>query len=316
MEPCVSIKDSGNAKYSLDRLLHQTYSAFHLFRRGNSQEAGQHLISGTAVIKELILAEIPMTILSILHLVKDLCRYGQPDTAMAIMRQITALGSIILCPHHPIPQVFSWLAKLESAQLSDLYVRASCSLGDQFEYKLGVTHSSTLTLRCQYWITLKNRELGSTGLQKLLPSRVRLSELQDIRYLENRKNVARQLYRMNQDVEAERECDAILDYMSRSDEPAARVKKRAEVRAHVLQTLVGIQDSRHNLSAEEGYRREAIAVRMACFGERDAEARDWMLDLEELLQKTGQQKSATQIQQRRRAILAAELRELREVENL
>ena len=57
-------------------------------------------------------------------------------------------------------------------------------------------------------------------------------------------------------------------------------------------------------------------VRIACFGERDGVARDWMLGLEDLLLRSGQQESAAQIQQWRRAILAAELKELQEIEDL
>ena len=244
---CESTKDPGNAILLLSHLLHHTNSACHLFDVGKPREAGQYLISGTAVVKKLICAEFPMTVPFVLAWLAHFCRKGRPEMAMAIMQQIATLGNVVLSPNHPTPQIFSYLSKVESSKFIELVSRINCSLGDCFEHELGATHPSTISARNSYAYTVQHDNILSTQRQRLLPNRGQMSELHDVQWLVTRDLLAQHLLHMKRYAEAERKCHEILKYISLQDTPTRAVGIPAIPYANVLFMLALIDFICHNV---------------------------------------------------------------------
>ena len=84
---CHTIKVQEDASSLLDPLYEQCCIACQLFAQESFQEAGQTLISATAGIKRILLAEHPRTLSNLFALFIHTSRQGRHEISLAILRQ-------------------------------------------------------------------------------------------------------------------------------------------------------------------------------------------------------------------------------------
>lgn len=99
---CRTTKVEEDTTEHLYALIEQSFIACWLFENNRSAEGGQILISATARIKKILLAEHPMTLTYLLTLCAYLCKRRRHEIALAIFRQISALARMTDREFHPL----------------------------------------------------------------------------------------------------------------------------------------------------------------------------------------------------------------------
>lgn len=134
----------------LSKFYSECQHACHLFDRGSFQEAGQILIYATGLIKRILLAEHPRTLSDLVALVLYIDQQNRRDIALAILRQFSALGNLLLGDGHPLRRISGWLPSVDESQYQAILTQCLRSTGDHFEQTLGPLHSSTIRSRLEY----------------------------------------------------------------------------------------------------------------------------------------------------------------------
>ena len=147
---CHSIKDVAGDLNDLDGLHFQCLWASHLFSEGLYQEAGQALIVATAHINDTLLAEDPDTLLCLCSILEHFRTSGRREIAIAVIRQFSALGEVLLGPTHPLRCICECLALVEPAQSGQVVVKCLEAAVDIFEKIVGPFHPTTLRYRRTY----------------------------------------------------------------------------------------------------------------------------------------------------------------------
>ena len=127
-----------NSQMSVQQIVvlgHQCLLACELFQRQDFQEAGRTLTCAFASIKQIILEECRDTLSNLFASTISICRRGRCEIALALFRQIFALGELVIGQGHPLPRICGWLASLESTQLEETILLSFCGVGDSFEKK-------------------------------------------------------------------------------------------------------------------------------------------------------------------------------------
>ena len=307
---CVSVKDKVSLGSPSLRLYDEICAAALLFHLGKFREAGQVLISGTAIIKRILLIEDPMTIPVVFTIIAFLQRYRRPEIGTAVMRQMTNLGEVILCQQHPITQITALLPSLDLWQQKNVTDRAFKGIGNHFERQLGFTHYATMQVR-QFYYDAFGDEDGQRLNQRCqaLQDEIQRDEAlfgpQDFRCISLHIYLVGSYLMIGQFAEAEREARCLLQAHPGVYTDSLFRHSYGEC----LRLLALAHLSQNKIDAGEAYGREYVNFRMSYSNKYDPQVRAFMAELEGHLVKAGRQESAMQIEQWRIAILAAELGE-------
>ena len=147
---CETTKVQEDALGHLWALKERSLIASYLFNNNRFAEGGQSLISATARIGKILLAEHPMTLTSLFSFVAKLFQQGRHEIALTIVRHFSALADILVGERHPLRSIYNWLSSTHPSQLMDVIVRCSRSMVDHFEHLLGASNWFALDCRLTF----------------------------------------------------------------------------------------------------------------------------------------------------------------------
>ena len=142
-----SVKDEENGTPNLEMFARSISLAFRLFDIGESRAAGRLLIASNSNIDKILQVEHPETIVRLFCMTVLLFRSGRGEIAVAILRQCSAVGKVILGINHPLHFICQCLSMAESSQLTDITIRTYKVIQDLFRSEIGSLQASTVNLR-------------------------------------------------------------------------------------------------------------------------------------------------------------------------
>lgn len=300
---CKTTKVKEDALGYLYALSNRCETACRLFDDNRFAEGGRSLISATARIKKILLAEHPMT-LAILFPLFAFLLLQRHEISQTILRQISALAKVLIGERHPLGCICGWLASLHQSQLRDVIVRSYRSMVDHFENLLGPMNWSTLVSRL-FLIQEVDIEHDLSHKRFLLQDLLRQIEATlgplDIRTFEVRKQLAWNYTEGQELAEAARlgwDIAALAQRLYNLDD---RILNYAEGLSIVA---LSQYCSGETYSAQLKFR-EAIKLCESRWGLHDSRVIKWLVVLEGWLMEQGQLESAAQVQRRWKEILQA-----------
>lgn len=145
---CYTTKCPSDASSQLNAFYESYVTGCQLFSINAPMEAGETLRSAATNSDDIISAEHPYLLKTLLDLVLYSGRHGKRDVAVVVMKHFFELGEIKLGEQHPLRSVCGWLAALDPAQMEDIIFKCFRVLRDHFVHTLGPMHRSTLRLQC------------------------------------------------------------------------------------------------------------------------------------------------------------------------
>ena len=276
---CRTIKVREDAASHLDPLFTQCSIACRLFAQGSFQEAGQTLISATAGIKEILLAEHPRTLSNLFALVIYLCRQGRYEISLAVLRQFCNLGGLLMGREHHLARICGWLSLVNIDHFDDVIARCLRSAGDNFESFLGPMHRSTLYSRIEYAERVDREcdiNLEMVTLQHMLSNCNQMLRFQDVRTLDARLSLAFHYLKRQKYFQAR---EVGQDTISHAQYLQA-VSDGVYYRAEGLWIIANSQHALGETQLAEDNLRQAIELRQSEWSTQDGRARLWLVRLE------------------------------------
>ena len=125
-------------------LYYHCKTALELFKINNFRQGGYALISASAKIKGTLMQGNPRTLRYILHLTMHSFEAGRPEVALSVLRQLRALGAVIMGPNHPLPRICGWLTELEPSHMCHVLLLLEQMQVEMFENDVGPLHPNSL----------------------------------------------------------------------------------------------------------------------------------------------------------------------------
>ena len=175
---CQTTKGLFDASMWIDTLRRQCELACYLFDHRCAKEAGAILEKATTWIKAIILAEHPHAFAQFLEMVVNIRWRGKQEIAVQILRQVSAMGAILLGDSHPFKVVYGWLASLDSADYAsyqDILGRALQVVCEFFEASLGYLHRTSIETRLIHTVIAYDK--GSDAAQESLEGLLQICNL-------------------------------------------------------------------------------------------------------------------------------------------
>ena len=288
---CQNTKVPEGGLFHLSMLSDQCLLACSLFANESFSEAGKTLISATAGIKKILLAEDPMTLPYLFGLIIDVRRRRRNEIALAILRQYSAMAEVLLGNEHPLCFISGWLTSVNPSESNDIIGRCKGSVADHFETFIGPMHRSTLNARM---MSIEDRTRKEEWLQGLLGKCENDLGSYDLRTLHIRYELAHLCFYKHKYLEAKKWGQELLAQAQHPQVTRMGVSHQAD-------SLAIIAISQHALGemkSAESTLREAIDL-----SEGQGRAMYWLTVLERWLLEKGQWSSATQVKDRRRNVL-------------
>ena len=298
---CYSRKIHQYQTRDLNDLVNRSVTACRLFSDDHYQEAGRILISMTSDLKDILLAEHPHTLGEILWTLMRVRQRGRDEIGMAILRQLCALGELVVGKEHPLRLICGWLASADAFHSDEIIARCFQSMTDQFESFVGPMHYSTLYYRTtRIDKVIHARDQREVLLQNLLRQCELRFGYSDGRTHHLRCELADQYYNGGQYAETLRvgqELIAHAQYAQLDSGP------HLHFHAQGLSLLAFSQWALGQMSLAEANIREAIALRISKWGTRDSQAGLWLVFLEKWLAEMGRWSCAAEVRETRMSML-------------
>jgi len=169
-ETCTSVKSSAGASIARGNLVNCSQLACDFFDDAFPEDGARMLVTATAGIQKLLLAECPRLMVDVFYLILYLCRRSRPEIIPHVLRQLSDMAAIVLPARHPIGQLCGYLFSLEFDPLTDLAIVAWQSALDRFESIVGLTHEVMVQFRIDESWNRMNHELdqAESSLRSLL----------------------------------------------------------------------------------------------------------------------------------------------------
>lgn len=143
----VSTKAKGNTAGKVGHFFDRHYMACSLLDRGLFEEGGRALDEASAVIKDILAAEIPATLPALFALILYLRMANRPELVMLVLKQFAALARILFPERHPMVQILKSLItftpldmkQLEAMNLVSMQISTKALIA-----KLGPMHAYVL----------------------------------------------------------------------------------------------------------------------------------------------------------------------------
>lgn len=293
VSPLPNHQSSGGGLFDLYMLSGQCLLACRLFANESFSEAGKALISATAGIKKILLAEDPMTLPSLFRLIINVRQERRNEIALAILRQYSGMAEIVLGNEHPLCYISGWLTLVDPSESNDIIGRCLGSVADHFETFIGPMHRSTLLARM---ISMEDRTPEEEWLQDLLGNCQNDLGSLDPRTWEVRHRLAFHCFYKHKYLEAKKSGQELL---AQAQHP--QLTRMGVI--YQIDSLYLIAISQHALGetkSAESTLREAIDL---CGSKWQERAMYWLKILEGWLIEKGQWSSAAQMRDRRRKVL-------------
>ena len=290
---CQTTKVPEGGVFHLNMLSDQCRLACRLFENESFSEAGKTLISATAGIKKILLAEDPMTLIHLFGLITEVRRRRRNEIALAILRQHSDMAEILLGNEHPLCHIFGWLTSMDPSDSNDIIGRCKRSVADHFETLIGPMHRSTLNARM---MSIEDRTREEEWLQDLLGKCENDLGSLDPRTWEVRHELAFRYFDKHKYLEAKKSGQELLDQAQYSQSMRMGVTYEADS----LYVIAISQYCLGETKSAESTLREAIDLSWSNW---QGQTMYWLMILERWLLEKGQWSSATQVKDRRRKVL-------------
>lgn len=294
---CHSIKGEGHTNLCVDDLLEQCELACGLFSTRLFAEAGRTLIAATTKIEKIVLGEDPLTLVQIFASIVTFHYEKRDEVALSILRQFSALGTMLLGNQHPLSRICEWMNLVHTSNFEELTIRCMESMVDQFERFVGPFHLSTMSSRV-ILITYAGWE-GNAGIQmteKLLGECEEKLQPYDFRISWVRRCLAIEYFNRSYYVEAktltQKDIACSQHFQSTDWEDSLNIYIVAMCQYALGEVESGIATLH-----------KAINSIMSERGPQDGLGRQWLLQLETSYLEQGRWSSATEVRERRENIL-------------
>jgi hypothetical protein len=302
---CYSSKARGNERHDLQRLYEQIPAACEMFEHGNAQEAGQILISATANLKIILLAEHPLLLRFMFAIVLelDISSRCELEIGLSILKYLSSLGEVVLGREHPVVRISGWLALVHTLQLHSVAAKALEGVADHFSSILGPMHCSTLHVRLAFIAsadTYHDLDKKVHQLRDTLEEYSRMFGFNDRRILDTRWTLAILLIAMKDYQEAERVSRDMMRH-ARQAEPISQGQRPQNdwIHSESLHIMACSRWGQQDKASSVRYIMDAIDRGSLSSGTHDGRARIWMMQLEGWLVEMGHLVSAATIRERR-----------------
>ena len=285
----VKIKPAQPSWTNLALLHEQSLLACRLFDRNSFHDAGKALISATALIKDIVLAEEPRTLISLFTTTLNMHHGGRDEIAFAILRHFSAMAMAVLGDRHPICRVSGWLSSMDPSRLADTIDRCLSSAGDHFASLLGPMHRTAVIARLE---SIKDNGEAEEKLRNLLGKCENNLGLLDDRTLHVRLVLSWRCYYNCKYTEARRLGQELIVHSQKLQSPVDKVHYHAEG----LSVVAGSQYTLGETLSGESNQLEAIALISEM---RPSRAVTWFSELEERQLEQGRENSAAETRERR-----------------
>lgn len=293
LSPCHSIIDEGNTVYNtVDQFGFQCFLACELFSRGSFQEAGRNLIAATSKINKILSSEHPGALLEIFKLIAMFHYKKRDEVALSILRQFSALGTVLLGRQHPLSLICEWINSVYASDLSSLVTRCIESTADQFERFVGPMHISTLRSRLASF-----DHAGLEGnsrmqaLQKLLGECEKILQPHDLRTVWVGRWLASEYFDRSYYVEAR----TLSQKSVASSQHFQFVGDREYAETQGLYMVAMCQYALGEVDLGIANLHRVIDTMMSLWGPQDARVRQWLVHLEDWYIEQGRWSSAAQV---------------------
>jgi hypothetical protein len=300
---CISTKKAGNSTALLKDFNDKSAAACRLLNKEFFMEAGLTLVSASAGMKDILLAEHPHTLACIFDAIDFFRRTGRPELAPLVLRQFADLAAVILPGLHPLGQICKQLIPLDSSQLEDVTIIARQGAIDCLGSVLGPMHYSTLLHRLQQIEAVQRSDCKSaeTALRALLRECESASEQHDRRSLQTLVSLATQLSGQARDAEIEEIGRVIVAH-------APHVNPRDCSRHfshHGFYFIALAQRNQHKIELAEASLREALDVVVSNWGWQYSVALEILVVLETWLTEWGKYAEAAEVRDKIKGIVAS-----------
>lgn len=297
-----STKCASDASSQLNGFYELYVTGLQLFSINAFEEAGETLRSAATSSDDLVTAEHPYLLKTLLDLVLYSGRHGKRAVAMVVITHFFELGEVRLGDQHPLRSVCGWLAALESAQSEDIIFNCFRVLRDHFVNTLGSMHRSTLRLHCdfiRFGGYASDPDQESRALRGTLKTCADRLGLYDPRTLRVRLELAIYCLAKNQLLEAEILAQEIID----QSELAQQASCSAHFRVEGLYQLAVTQYKLEKRACAEKNLRCAIDLGMLHFGKTKGRVRNWLVLLEKWLVGQTRPCEAFEVRKKREALV-------------
>lgn len=292
-DPCHSIKDGGNTiYYTVAQFASHCRLAGEMFSKGSFQEAGRNLIVATSKINRILSSEYPEALVEILGVIAVFHYEKRDEVALSILRQFSALGTVLLGRQHPLSLICEWINSVYASDLSSLVTRCIESMADQFERFVGPMHISTLGSRLTS-IEVAGWEGNSRMrmLQKLLSEYEKILQPHDFRTVWVSQQLASEYFDRSYYVEAR----TLSQKNIASSQHFQFVGSRESTEIQGLYLLAMCQYALGEVDLGIANLHRVIDTMMLIRGPQDAGARQWLVHLEDFYIQQGRWSSAAQV---------------------
>jgi tetratricopeptide (TPR) repeat protein len=158
-----------------------------LLNAGSHIRAGQFLVSASALIRNVLLEEIPRTLGSVFHVMTLLHEHGWADCSNIILKQFSRMAMTIFPEMHPLRQIFNLLQSLEPELAENFLSNAWEGFVGIFEEALDPSSLTVLQARLHYILKVKRARNSDNVDAKLRTMVERFREVHgrfDYRYAE------------------------------------------------------------------------------------------------------------------------------------
>ena len=291
-ESCISTKLIEPVWTHFNLLYDQSLLACRLFDRNSFQDAGKALISATAQIKEILLAEEPTTLSRLFRLILDVHHKRKDEIAFAILRHFSAMAMAVLGDRHPICRISGWLSSMDPSRIDDIVDRCLSSVGDHFSSLLGPMHRTALIARID---SISKRMESEEKLRDLLAKCKIDLGLLDARTFRVGIRLSWRCYKNNKFNEAKKLGQELLVQSQKFQSRGFKIH-------YYTESLYIIAKSQYALGERhsgESKLLDAIALNSQTY---PARAVYWLSTLEDWLLEQGREDSAAETRERRRKL--------------
>ena len=294
---CETTKVQDGVSSHLKAFQAQSRLACDLLARHCNQEAGQTLLSATDAIKSIVFEENPATLGVLFTLCINTLRCGRFEITLAILRRFANQGRLLLGEGHLLRLICGWLALLDSSEFTNVLHICLRRIVDAFETLVGPMHRSSLDSRLMV-ARENNTEQTVVELQELLSTGERNLGFHDIRTMNVRLSLAFCCYQRGDYVGAEKLGQDITNYTLH-----AQPQHFSRLHTHGLYILARSRYALRQTHSAWINLSQAINIRISIYGVNDAEARRWLLLLNDWSVEHGYCSSAAGEQNRMVATL-------------
>jgi hypothetical protein len=144
-----SVKVTANP-YATEAFIENLIASYNFLQERSFERAGQFLIRGSALIRDVLLKEDPWMLLKLFDAMVIMLRSGWSDCCNITLTQFSNMAATILPALHPLRHIFNGLSSLDPWNTEDVVTSAWESFLDILEQAQGASSATTIRSRGEY----------------------------------------------------------------------------------------------------------------------------------------------------------------------